>query len=755
MSNRLLLLSLTLLAIVSCKSPQSVEKSQPRDLTKYVNPLVGTDGHGHTHPSAMIPFGAVQVGPSNFNNGWDWCSGYHYTDSSIAGFSHLHLSGTGIGDLGDVLIMPTVGDNGMNKGEIANPDTGFRSRFTHDREVAEPGYYSVDLLDYNIKAEMTATQRVAYHKYTFPKSDESNIIIDLRDGIGWDLAKDTYIKVLDDKTIEGYRHSTGWANEQNVYFVAQFSKSFEKANLYSDTVFQNNHELKDQFVKAKFDFNTQDGETIDIKVGISAVSIENARKNIDAEIPHWSFEQTRQEAKDIWNEELSRIEATHSDEERLRTFYTAMYHAFLAPMTFNDIDGKYRGSDREIHNGEFTNYTTFSLWDTYRASHPLFTIVQREKVDDFINSMLAQYDETGLLPVWSLMGNETNTMIGYHAVPVIVDAYLKGFRGFDVDKAYKAIKASALQDERGLKYIKEIGYIPAEKEIESVAKALEYAIDDFGIAQMAKALGEEEDYKIFSQRAKAYQHYFDENTGFMRGKMADGSWRTPFDPVKSSHRDDDYCEGNAWQYTWLVPHDVKGLIELFGSDEAFVTKLDSLFIIDSGLLEGSSPDITGLIGQYAQGNEPSHHVAYLYNYAGKAYKTQEMTRRIMSTFFDDTPHGLPGNEDCGQMSAWYVFSSMGFYPVNPMSGIYALGSPEMEHVSIPLENGNTFEMTAHDNSAKNIYIQSAKLNGVEYNNSFITHEQIMNGGKLELFMGPKPNTAWATNTENRPFFNQK
>ncbi|BDD00488.1 hypothetical protein PEPS_27680 (plasmid) [Persicobacter psychrovividus] len=740
---------IALLALCSCiQQPKQTPKTA--SLTQYVDPMIGTSGNGHTHPSAMVPFGMVSLGPSNFNNGWDWCSGYNYADSSIVGFAHTHLSGTGIGDMGDILIMANTGEVKVVKGSVENPDTGYRSRFTHDREEAKAGYYAVDLLDYHIKAEMTASERVGFHKYTFQQHDNAHLIMDLREGIGWDLAKDCEIKVIDDHTIVGKRNSTGWSSDQQLYFYAQTNQPITDFQLYKDTKPVDGQDLQSNFVKGVFFFDTEKNPTVELKVALSPVSIAQAEKNMEAEIPAWNFKQVVAQANQKWQKELEKIEVSTLDDKSLRTFYTAVYHSLSAPNLYNDHDKTYRGTDRKVHQADFNNYSTFSLWDTYRANHPLFTITQTDKVADMVNSFLAQYKESGLLPVWSLAGNETNTMVGYHAVPVIADAYLKGIRGFDAELALEAMKTTANADREGIPYLTKIQYIPADKVGESVAKALEYAIDDWGIAQMAKALGHQEDFDYYSKRAKLYTEYFDKETGFFRGKKTDGSWTTPFNPIASSHRDDDYCEGNAWQYLWLVPQDVEGLIDLLGGDEAFVNKLNTLFTMSSDLGENASPDISGLIGQYAQGNEPSHHTAYLFNYAGQAWKTQERIREICSTMFNDGPAGLPGNEDCGQMSAWYIFSSMGMYPVNPMNGMYVFGSPSVNSATIQLQNGKSFSIATENQSAKNIYIQSVSLNGQDYSKSYILHKDIMKGGKLTFTMGDKPNKQFGTPKADRP-----
>ncbi len=722
--------------LASCNQTQS---PQTKELSSYVDPFIGSGGHGHVFVGANVPFGAVQTGPNNEMEAWDWCSGYHYSDSILIGFAHTQLSGTGIGDLGDILFMP-VSESYKPLSDSVKYD--WKSLYSHDKEIAKAGYYSLFVERYNILAELTASERVGFHKYNFKEKGNSRLIVDLEYGTGWDALVKSGVKQIDDNSIEGYRLSKGWSKDQRIYFNSEFSKK-----IIGFEVLQSSEELGTMTVILEFEGN---GELL-AKTAISPVSVEGAKNNLETEIGHWDFALAYETANKKWNNELAKIEVDALNETDKKVFYTAMYHTMIAPSLFNDVDGSYRGTDKEVHsNPGFDTYTTFSLWDTYRAAHPLFTIMHPDRVDDFVNSMIAIYEQQGKLPIWHLMGSETNTMVGYHAVPVIADAYLKGFTGFDAEKAFEAMKASAMLDEEGMEYIKEMEYIPAEKEIESVAKALEYAIDDWCIAQMAKAMGKIDDYEYFSKRAGYYKHYFDKETQFMRGKLSDGTWRSPFNPISSQHRADDYCEGNAWQYTWLVPHDPEGLISLFDSEEQFVSKLDSLFSIESILVEGASVDITGLIGQYAHGNEPSHHTAYLYAFAGQQWKTAEKVRFIMDDFYTDQPDGIIGNEDCGQMSAWHVFSAMGIYPVNPANGIYVFGSPQLHKANIKLTDGKTFTIEAIDNSKENIYIQSVELNGEVYNKSFIKHSDIMAGGNLKFFMGPKPNEEFGKAMINRP-----
>jgi len=1022
--------------------------SPEEDLTQYVNPMIGTGGHGHTYPGATVPFGMVQLSPDNGVNGWDWCSGYHHSSNQIVGFSHTHLSGTGIGDMLDILVMPT----------LPNDDAKFPtllSKFSHQNELASAGYYSVLLQEHNIKVELTATARTGFHRYTFSKLSKDNfgtITFNLGHSFNWDSPTETFVSALNNNktTIEGYRKSTGWAKDQAIYFVAQFSKPFFASSLLNE-VLGSNGSIRGQKVRGDFIFQLEPDKPLMVKVGISATSIEAAKKNLETEIPHWDFEKTKNEAKAAWQKELKRVQLKTENRKLKTIFYTALYHALLAPTLFNDVDGSYRGADGKIHKAGFDNYTTFSLWDTFRAAHPLYTILQPERVDAMVQSMMAFYREHGLLPVWSLMGNETNTMIGYHSIPVIVDAIEKGLTKIDEKEAFEAIKKSALQEAGGLRYykipefttreklyekpkrnnlklietkepfelpknfvagyaktisgntigyhssqanvnqaviartaknknviewetatqgtpaslqamsakarkadapngtfadkevslvwlagidvdqsgrkfdlfvngekwfefrspkettqtsfqiqnpkkgatlnfqathtdnfgdffgymwltvptevletdslrlkivgaeeddddwfmtfehklenrmtlsnvyeltaengfafqfvradieciedigeaaiefrekkeetlyrpnftkffvnlraglntvfihfakvdkdtpfdfrlaikdrtyheqvfnlrpVKPFNYIPANFENESVSKTLEYAYDDWCIAQLAKRLNRQDDHKLFSERSQYYKNLFDKETGFMRGRLSDGSWKTPFSPKFSSHRQDEYTEGNAWQYSWFVPHDVEGLIQLMGGRERFIKKLDGLFN-ESSVIEGTSasPDISGLIGQYAHGNEPSHHIAYLYTLAGTHHKTETIVRQITSTLYNDTPDGLCGNEDCGQMSAWYIFSAFGFYPVNPASGVYVIGTPHFEKVEIDV-GGKVFTVIANRLSDANRYVQSVKLNGKVLRAPFIKHSEIMNGGKLVFEMGSKTN----------------
>jgi predicted alpha-1,2-mannosidase len=739
------------LTLFACSQQKNSSNTSKSSLTKYVDPFIGTGFHGHVFLGANVPFGAVQLGPVNLSQGWDWCSGYHYSDSTIFGFAHTHLSGTGIGDLGDISLMPVTGNVRLAKGIAGKPETGYYSLFTHDEEKAVPGYYSVHLKRYDIKAELTATERVGFHQYTFPASADAKIIIDLETGIGWDRPMVGVIKKVNDTTITGYRFSKGWAVDQRIFFTAIFSKPIKEFLVYDSLALKQGDSANGKRIRGVALFSTGKEEKILVKVGISPVSMENAMKNIKAEIPAWNFDEVVARADAAWNTELSKVRVVSSDASRLRTFYTALYHTMIAPSIFNDHNGDYLGTDKKVYtNASFTNLTTFSLWDTYRAAHPLFTLFQSGRVNDMINSMLAIYQQQGKLPIWHLMGNETNTMPGYSSVQVIADAYLKGFRGFDTTLAWEAVKATAMQDERGLKFVKQYGFIPADSMVESVAMGLEYSIADYGIAQMAKQMGKADDYAYFSKRAENYRNYFDPAIKFMRGRVSQTSWREPFSPFVSRHMKDDFTEGNAWQYTWLVPQDVEGLIGLLGGEQSFSQKLDSLFIVKGDMGKEASSDITGLIGQYAHGNEPSHHIAYLYNYIGQPWKTADKIRYILDSLYSDKPNGLCGNEDVGQMSAWYILSALGFYQVNPSNGVYVFGSPVMDEATLTFNNGKRLHIIIKNNSKQNKYIQGITLNNKEYAKSYILYKELMAGGEMSIEMGAVPSKTWGVGKDARP-----
>lgn len=719
----LFLLSLAVFAL-------SLRAQTQRDLTRYVNPFIGTGAHGHTFPGATVPHGFVQLSPDTREANWDGSSGYHHSDPIIYGFSQTHLSGTGIPDYCDILFMPTTGAPQTSAVAGEKTENGYASKFSHQNEKAEPGYYSVKLDDDNIFAEMTATARAGFHRYTFPQSNEANIVLDLH----WrDKVLDSEIRIIDNRKIEGFRRSSSWAKDQIVYFAAEFSKPFE--DLASDGETITAVSAKGGKVKAVFRFKTKENEKILLKVSISAIDIEGARRNLKAEIPDWNFDRVRRDAKRAWQKELSAIEVSGGAEAELTNFYTALYHTKIAPNVFQDVDGRYLGLDKKIHTAnDSTNYTIFSLWDTFRAAHPLYTIIDQKRTIDFVNTFLRQYEQGGRLPVWELAGEETDTMIGYHAVSVIADAMAKNIKGFDYEKAFAAAKHSAELDHFGLAAYKRRGYISAEDEQESVSKTLEYAYNDFCIARMAQILGKTADYEKYARRAQYFENLFDAETGFMRPKQ-NGGFVRPFEPQEVTFH---FTEGNSWQYSFFVPHDVSRLIELHGGREKFVKKLDELFTTETKLSGREQPDITGLIGQYAHGNEPSHHIAYLYDYAGEAWKTQFYARKIMDEFYKPAPDGLIGNEDCGQMSAWYVLSALGFYQVNPSVPIYAFGTPLFKEARINLENGRTFTIKAPNVSKQNFYIKSARLNGKPHKKSFITHDDIMRGGVLEFEMTNAP-----------------
>lgn len=699
---------------------------------EFVNPFIGTGGHGHTYPGATAPFGMVQLSPDTRLTGWDGCSGYHYTDSLIYGFSHTHLSGTGVSDYGDVLLMPMVDKFSYNNG--ADGDFGYGSNFKKENEKAEAGFYSVYLEDCKTQVELTATERVGFHKYTFPQDNKPYIILDLEHR---DQVLDAQINMVSNNRITGYRKSKAWAEDQRVYFVIDFSEEI----YFSDFDFSVSGQKPR---KAYFEFLS--GTELKVKVGISATSIKGAIANLDAEIPHWDFEKTKAETQAKWTKQLGKIEVEGGTKNDKSIFYTALYHNMIAPNIFNDANGNYRGMDAKNHQTDGDHYTIFSLWDTYRATHPLYTLIEQDRTNDFINTFLRQHQDGGILPIWELAGNYTGCMIGYHSIPVIVDAYLKGINSFDAELALEAMVHAADQDHLGLDSYKELGFVSGDKESESVSKTLEYAYDDWCIAQMAKAMDKTEIYERFIRRAQNYKNIFDPSTGFMRAKQ-NNNWFEPFVPEEVNFH---FTEANAWQYCFYVPQDVSGLMDLMGGQEAFANKLDTMFSTNSDLAGREQVDITGLIGQYAHGNEPSHHMAYLYNYAGQPWKCQEKVRQITSTLYSNEPDGLSGNEDCGQMSAWYVFSAMGFYPVTPGSNIYAIGSPVFSKVHVNFENGNRFTIEAPSNSSENIYIRSATLNGSEWVNSYLEHNTLLNGGILRLEMTNEKNEDWASSEICRP-----
>ena len=708
--------------------------------TEYVNPFIGTDFTGNTYPGAQAPFGMVQLSPDNGLPGWDRISGYFYPDSTIAGFSHTHLSGTGAGDLYDISFMPVTLPY-----KEADAPLGIHSLFSHDEETASAGYYQVRLKDYNINVELTATERCGIQRYTFPEADAA-IFLNLRKAMNWDFTNDTRIEVVDSVTIQGYRFSDGWARDQHIYFRTRFSKPFASVQLDTAAVIKDGKRIGSSAI-ARFDFHTSAGEQILVTTAISGVSMEGAARNLAAEAPADDFDKYLAVTRKNWNEQLSKVEIKSNDIDEKVKFYTALYHSMLAPTIYSDMDGAYYGPDKQVHQADgWTNYSTFSLWDTYRAAHPLYTYIEPQRVNDMVKSFLAFSEQNGRLPVWNFYGSETDMMIGYHAVPVIVDAYLKGIGDFDPKKALAACVATANIDEyRGIGLYKKYGYVPYDvtdhynSENWSLSKTLEYAYDDYCIARMAEKLGEKQIADEFDKRSLNYKNVYNSQTTFMQPRNNKGSFIEDFSP-------DDYtphiCESNGWQYFWSVQQDVDGLISLVGGKERFAQKLDSMFTYNPSADEDLPIFSTGMIGQYAHGNEPSHHVIYLFNAIGQPWKTQKYAAEVMHELYKNTPAGLCGNEDCGQMSAWYVFSAMGFYPVDPISGKYEIGTPMYPEMKMHLANGKTFTILAPAVSKENIYIQSVKLDGNPYDKSYITHEQIMNGSIFEFEMGNKPGKVW-------------
>lgn len=724
------------LCLASCGSSQKGQEME--DLTQFVDPRIGTGGHGHVFYGANVPYGFIQLGPTSIPQSWDWVSGYHVSDSTVIGFPHTHLSGTGIGDLHDINVMPVVGEVTYSRGDASSYETGLWSYSDRSKEVVTPGYYRTHLSRYNVDVELTATKRVGFHKYTFLGNESPAIVFDMVNGGCWDKTTEAVIRVVNDSTVSGYRYSKGWADDQRVFFRAEFSRKFDNVEFIVNDSVKEGDMAKGAQLFARVNFAAGNQEPVYMKVALSPTSEEGAQLNMQTELNGWDFEKTIADAKAAWNKELNKVKVYTTDEASKKIFYTSLYHTLFAPSEFCDVNGDYYGADKQMHKGEgFVNYTTFSLWDTYRAAQPLMTILHPEKMSDIINTMLHIHQQQGKLPVWHLMGCETNCMVGNPGVPVVADAILKDIKGFDTELAFKALKESSMLPERGMEHRIEYGFIPADKMTEAIAYDMEYAIADWSVAQAAQKLGKQEDYEYFLKRSKSYKNYFDASTGFMRGKMLDGSWRTPFSPYASSHRDDDYCEGNAWQYTWLVPHDVEGLVECFGSKEAFVNKLDSLFLANGDMGEASSPDISGLIGQYAHGNEPSHHTVYLYTLVGQPWKTADRIKEILHTMYTDQPDGLSGNEDVGQMSAWYILSSFGFYQVEPAGGKFVFGYPNFDKVEIAVPAGK-FVIERENKGQQNNYIQGIVFNGTEYKKPWIEYADIMKGGELKFLMGDEP-----------------
>jgi len=718
----------------SCQKNNTEHTVETLNLTDYVDPFIGTGGHGHTFPGATMPFGMMQLSPDTRLEGWDGCGGYHFSDSIVYGFSHTHLSGTGVSDYGDILFMPVL-ESGLQLNNGADGTDGYRSPFTKNNEIAKPGYYRTLLDKHQIDVELTVTPRAGMHKYTFPaEADKGVVILDLKHRDK--LLKSGFDKVSDTE-IEGFRISEEWAKEQHVYFVAQFSKPITKTS----------DDVKGQGPVYGLHFDIEKEEPLYIRIGISAVSVEGARRNLQAEITDWDFEKYKNAANDAWEKQLKKIEVSSKSGSQKTVFYTALYHTMIAPNLYQDVDGQYRGMDLKIHKDDkHIHHTVFSLWDTYRAAHPLYTLIEKERTNDFINTFLDNYEKGGILPIWELSGNYTGCMIGYHSVPVIADAYQKGIRGFDTEKALKAMTHSARQDKLGLDSYKQLGGIPAGEEPESVSKTLEYAYDDWCIAQMAKSMGQTAVYQEFIQRAQYYKNCFDPQSGFMRAK-SNQAWVDPFHPSEVNFH---FTEANSWQYSFYVPQDIDGLAKALGGKDALEMKLDMLFTASEETTGRNQADITGLIGQYAHGNEPSHHMAYLYNYVSKPWKAQSYVRQIMDELYTDQPDGLSGNEDCGQMSAWYVLSSMGFYPVTPGSNIYAIGSPIFENVNLNFENGKTLNIKAKNVSETNKYIHSVTMNGSYYSKSYLTHEDLEKGGEIVFEMSATPNKKWGTGEGDAP-----
>lgn len=715
------LLSVALLAV--CFSVTAATAAT-QNLTQYVNQYVGTGGHGHTFMGANVPFGLVQLGPTEPTRGWDWCSGYYYDDDELIGFGHMHLSGTGIGCLGDVAFLPVK--------DFKQTST----RFKHEAEKVHPGYYSVQLTDPNVLVELTATERCGFHRYTFKSGAKAQLALDLSQCIGWDKLNDCLLTQESATRLTGFRRSNGWAADRRIYYSIDFSQPVTVHRLDS----------MERVVVSVAD-NTK---PLLVKVALSPVSIDKAKLNMQAELAGWDFDAAVKQADEAWNRELARIEIQTNDRTKKRVFYTAMYHLMTSCSKFNDVDCEYRGADGKVHKADFTNYTTLSLWDTYRAAHPLMTVAFPEMQRDFAQTFLNIYKQQGRLPVWHLMGSETDCMVGNPGAIVLADLTMKGFVE-DKELALEALKATQMKDIRSLGLLKKHGYIPwnLEPENETVAKALEYCAADDGVAKVAKLLGKKDDYEYFFNRSRSYKKYYDPETRFLRAVGTDGKFRLPFNPFFAEHRTNDYTEGNAWQYTFLVPHDVKGLIKLFGSDKAFMSKLDSLFFVEGWAGDNASPDMSGMTGQYAHGNEPSHHVIYMYNYAGRPDKAAPMLRKMLNEMYLDQPDGLSGNEDVGQMSAWYILSSVGLYQVDPVGGRFVIGSPLFDKATVNVGGGKTFTVVAKNNSDKNIYVQSARLNGKTLKNSYVDFNDIRHGGTLELVMGPKP-SKWATTTACRP-----
>lgn len=730
------------------------DKQSDADYASMVNLFIGTGGHGHTFPGAVVPHGLIQPSPDTRIDGWDACSGYYYADSTINGFSQSHLSGTGCADFGDFLLMPTVGEQVCNPQDYASQTLPYASLFSHQKEVAEPGYYSVVLDRYNVKTEITSTSRAAIYRFTYPDAEDAGLILDLDYSIQHQTNLDMQVEAVSDTEIKGYKLTNYWAPAQQANFYAEFSEPFTYT-LLRDTLTGQNGSPQPR-CKMLLKFKTAKAKQILMKIGLSVTDEKGAKSNLNAEIPDWDFERVRKDARAAWNAYLSKINIKTTDKDVRTVFYTSLYHTAVSPNLLSDVDGRYWGMDKVKHQGDASKpiYTIFSLWDTFRALHPLYSIIAPEMNNRFIASLIQKHREGGILPMWDVASNYTATMIGYHAVSLIADAYVKGYADFDIKEAYAACIRAAEYDTTGIQcpkwmipylvpkakmYKNTLGYIPCDLENESVAKALEYAYDDFCIALLAEAVGDCQNQEKYSELSKAYATYFDPSVRFMRGIGSKRQWHVPFNPCASNHRKDDYCEGNAWQWTWFVPHDIDGLVRLMGGEETFIDKLDSLFIVDS-TIDGDavSADISGLIGQYAHGNEPSHHIVHLYNYVNRPWKTQELVDKILREQYKNAPDGLSGNEDCGQMSAWYILNAMGFYQVCPGKPVYSIGRPLLDEVNISLANGKSFIVRTENNSDNNKYIERAVLNGKALATPFLNHKDIISGGILEITLTNKP-----------------
>lgn len=736
------------------------QKKNTSDVLRLVDPRIGTGGHGHCFPGASMPFGAVQLSPDTFNDNWDWCSGYHVSDTSIMGFSHTHLSGTGCGDLLDFLVMVGSGEVKLSPGTREHPEQGYRASFDHKDEISEPGYYSVLLKDPDVRVELTATERSGLHKYTFTQAGDYWMIVDLTHSYltdGKSSVHSAELRAVSEDTLAGGHITRAWGRDRHCYFHLQTSKRPDKIVLYSDDQpVAGNSKLEGANLKAVLHFKTSANEAIFVATGISAVSPEGASKNLKAEQPKWDFAGIRNAACAKWQAQLSRIQVDIPDPEQQRIFYTALYHMSLGPQLFDDVDGSYRGMDAQVHTlpAGHHNYTTFSLWDTFRAAHPAYTLIQRDRIPDFMNTLIRMAEESPAgMPVWPLQGTETGTMTGYHSASVISEAIFKGFPGINIDAGYRVMMKRAMKDDyRGLGWYRDLGYIPADKEEESVSKTFEYCYNDWAIAHVAKVMGKSEDAAMLKERSKNYRHYFNPANKFMQAKLRDGEWATPFDPKEMGHSKKwrDYTESNSWQTTFGIQHDPAGLIALFGGSEPFIAKLDELFNQSSDLPADAPPDIAGLVGQYAHGNEPSHHIAYLYSFAGAPHKTFARVRSLLDTMYHAAPDGMAGNEDVGQMSAWFILSALGFYPVDPVSGNYILGSPIVEHAQLQLGDGKTLEVRVKRADHKDAYVQSFSLNGKPQQRAWFNHKEIANGGRIELVMGPEPNMNFGTSAASLP-----